>query len=102
MATNLDPCPLGHDSIEDVIALYRRDVDVSLLRSRLRLTLGERLLDIMRMQAAVGVMRGAASPNWRDDGRRPIFRDCFPRFRKRTSGSSCEAAWRGSFIASHA
>lgn len=69
MATAPAPCPQGHDSIDDVIALYRRDVDVSLLRSRLRLTPEERLRDVMRMQAAVEAMRGAAGPGKRDDGR---------------------------------
>jgi hypothetical protein len=47
--------------MDAVIAAYRRDVDVTLLRSRLRLTPEQRLRDVMRMQVAVEAMRGAAS-----------------------------------------
>lgn len=51
----------AEDSMDAVIALYRRDVDVSLLRSRLKLTPEERMRDVMRMQVAVEAMRGAAT-----------------------------------------
>ena len=53
--------PPGANSMDAVIASYRRDVDVTLLRSRLRLTPEQRLRDVMRMQVAVEAMRGAAS-----------------------------------------
>lgn len=47
------------DSMSEVIALYRRDVDASLLRSRLRLSVDERFNELMRMQAMVEEMRRA-------------------------------------------
>ena len=47
------------DSMSEVIARYRRDVDVSLLRSRLAMTVDERFRDVMRMQVAVEELRRA-------------------------------------------
>lgn len=47
------------DSMSEVIALYRRDVDASLLRSRLRLSVDERFNELMRMQAMAEEMRRA-------------------------------------------
>ena len=47
------------DSMSEVIALYRKDVDVSLLRSRLAMTVDERFRDLMRMQVAVEELRRA-------------------------------------------
>ncbi|MHC4834184.1 MAG: hypothetical protein ACYTFH_09915 [Planctomycetota bacterium] len=38
------------DSMSEVIDLYKRDVDRSLLRDRLKRTPEERLIDLMRMQ----------------------------------------------------
>lgn len=45
--------------MSEVIALYRKDVDVSLLRSRLAMTVDERFRDLMRMQVAVEELRRA-------------------------------------------
>jgi hypothetical protein len=47
-----------------VIALYRKDVDVSLLRSRLAMTVDERFLTVMRMQVVAEELRrdGRAPP----------------------------------------
>lgn len=38
------------DSIAEIIELYKRDVDRSLLRDRLKRTPEQRLIDLMRMQ----------------------------------------------------
>jgi hypothetical protein len=44
--------PAG-DSISAIIELYKKDVDRSLLRSRLALTPEQRLIELMRMQRLV-------------------------------------------------
>jgi hypothetical protein len=49
----------GFDSMSEVIDLYRRDVDVTLLRSRLRMSVEERFADLERMQRLVAEMRRA-------------------------------------------
>jgi hypothetical protein len=51
----------GTDSMSEVIALYRKDVDVSLLRSRLAMTVDERFRDVMRMQLVVEELRRAGA-----------------------------------------
>ena len=53
------PSSAAGDSISEVIALYRRDVDASLLRSRLALTPEERLRDVMRLQVAAEELQRA-------------------------------------------
>jgi hypothetical protein len=45
--------------MSEVIALYRRDVDLSLLRSRLAMTVDERLRSLMQMQRVVEEFRRA-------------------------------------------
>jgi hypothetical protein len=47
--------------MSEVIALYRKDVDVSLLRSRLAMTVDERFRDVMRMQLVVEELRRAGA-----------------------------------------
>ena len=47
------------DSMTEVIALYRRDVDLSLLRSRLAMTVDERLRSLMQMQRVAEEFRRA-------------------------------------------
>lgn len=53
------PAPAAHDSMDDVIALYRRDVDRSLLRANLAKTPDERFRDLVRVLAAVDEFRRA-------------------------------------------
>lgn len=45
--------------MSEVIDLYRRDVDVTLLRSCLRMSVEERFADVERMQRLVAEMRRA-------------------------------------------
>jgi hypothetical protein len=47
-------------SIDDIIGVYKRDVDVSLLLERLRRSIEERLEDLMRFQAEVEELRAAS------------------------------------------
>jgi|GEM_PF-4754127 hypothetical protein len=49
------------DSMTEVIELYKRDVDASLLRARLARTVDERFLDVMRMQRMVEELRRAGA-----------------------------------------
>jgi hypothetical protein len=60
---NRDPDPSraigGVDSMSEVIALYLRDVDVTLLRSRLGMSVEERFADLERMQRLVTELRRA-------------------------------------------
>jgi len=49
--------PVATDSMADVIRLYRRDVDLSLLRRQLARTHEERFLDVMERQAAAEEFR---------------------------------------------
>lgn len=49
------------DSMTEVIELYKRDVDSSLLRARLARTVDERFLDVMRMQRMVEELRRAGA-----------------------------------------
>lgn len=51
--------PRPEDSMADVIAVYKRDVDRSLLRSRLKRTPEERLLDVMEAQKVAEEFRRA-------------------------------------------
>lgn len=51
--------PSATDSITEVIRLYRRDVDVSLLRRQLARTHEERFRDVMDRQAAAEEFRRA-------------------------------------------
>lgn len=49
----------------DVIALYEKDVDLSLIRSRLALTPERRLIELMRAQRLTDEMRRAgAAARW--------------------------------------
>ncbi len=45
--------------MSEVIALYRRDVDLSLLRSRLAMTVDDRLRSLMQMQRVAEEFRRA-------------------------------------------
>jgi len=45
--------------MSEVIALYRRDVDLSLLRSRLAMTVDERLRSLLQMQRVAEEFRRA-------------------------------------------
>ncbi|MFM7249209.1 MAG: hypothetical protein ACKO5R_04870 [Planctomycetaceae bacterium] len=47
------------DSVAEIIALYKRDVDRSLLRAQLAKSVDERFRDVMRMQVAVEELRRA-------------------------------------------
>lgn len=49
----------NRDLTSAVIDLYRREVDVSLLRSRLRLSIDERFRELMKTQRSVEAMRRA-------------------------------------------
>ena len=51
--------PLATDSITDIIRLYRRDVDLSLLRRQLARTHEERFQDAMDRQTAAEEFRRA-------------------------------------------
>jgi hypothetical protein len=46
-------------SIDDIIDVYKRDVDVSLIVERLRRSVEERLEDLMRFQAFAEELRAA-------------------------------------------
>lgn len=47
------------DSVAEIIGLYKRDVDRSLLRAQLAKSVDERFRDVMRMQVAVEELRRA-------------------------------------------
>ena len=49
-------------SIDDIIDVYKRDVDVSLIVESLRRSIDERLEALMQMQAFVEEMRTARRP----------------------------------------
>lgn len=49
------------DSMDAVIEVYKRDVDRTLLRENLKLTVKERLLKAMRMHRSVDDWRGAGA-----------------------------------------
>ena len=49
----------GHDSMDDVIAVYKRDIDRSLLRENLKLTPEERLRNLQRLQRFAAELRRA-------------------------------------------
>jgi hypothetical protein len=55
----IDPEIPAPDSMSEVIALYRRDVDLSLLRSRLAMTVDDRLRSLMQMQRVAEEFRRA-------------------------------------------
>ncbi|MBU6276168.1 MAG: hypothetical protein KGQ61_06000 [Planctomycetes bacterium] len=55
------PAPSGHDSMDDVIAIYKRDVDRSLLRANLAKTPEQRFRDLMQIQAAAEELRRAGA-----------------------------------------
>lgn len=59
MREGLRQAEASGDSIAEVIALYKRDVDRTLLRSQLAKTPDERFRDVMRMQVAVEELRRA-------------------------------------------
>ena len=46
-------------SIEDIIDVYKRDVDVSLIRERLKRSVEERLEDLMELQRFAEELRQA-------------------------------------------
>lgn len=46
-------------SIDDIVELYKRDVDRTLLRENLKLTHTQRLMNLMQMQAFVAEVRRA-------------------------------------------
>lgn len=46
-------------SIDDIIDLYKKDVDRTLLRENLKLTVEQRLLNLMELQAFAEEMRRA-------------------------------------------
>ncbi len=56
-ATRREPC----DSMREVIDLYKRDVDRSLIASRLALTHEERFIEVMRAQRMVEELRRAGA-----------------------------------------
>lgn len=60
-STNDDARPpnASGDSVAAIVALYKRDIDRSLLRAQLAKTPEERFRDVMRMQAAVEEIRRA-------------------------------------------
>lgn len=49
-------------SIDDIIEVYKRDVDVSLIVESLKRSIDERLEALMQMQAFVDEMRKARRP----------------------------------------
>jgi hypothetical protein len=58
------PAPGGlteRSSIDDIIDLYKRDVDVSLIRERLKRSIEERLDDLMELQRECIVIGGVAA-----------------------------------------
>lgn len=50
---------------DPVIEAYKRDIDRTLLRERLKLTPEERLRDLMRLQAAAEALRRAGRQTFR-------------------------------------
>ncbi len=54
-----DEKTVERSSIDDIIELYKRDVDRTLLRENLKLTPTERLQKLMQMQAFVEEVRRA-------------------------------------------
>lgn len=48
---------MNHDSMQDVIAVYQRDVDRTLLADRLKLSMSERLEDLQRALNAIEELR---------------------------------------------
>ena len=54
-----EPPPPLVDSVEEIIRLYQRDVDRSLLRRQLARTPDERFRDLMDRQRAVEALREA-------------------------------------------
>lgn len=50
-------CSAPHDSIVDIVELYKRDIDRSLLRRQLARTPEQRLRDLMERQALVEELR---------------------------------------------
>lgn len=58
------------DFVDPVIEAYKKDVDRTLLRENLRLTVEERFLKFQRFMRAVEELRGAANRN-RAVGRQP-------------------------------
>ena len=48
-----------HSSIDDIIDVYKRDVDVSLIRERLKRSVEERLEDLMELQRFAEELREA-------------------------------------------
>ena len=46
-------------SIDDIVELYKRDVDRTLLRENVKLTHTERLMNLMQMQVFVAEVRRA-------------------------------------------
>jgi hypothetical protein len=48
-------------SVDAVIAAYRRDIDVTLLRERLRLTPEQRVRDLMELERASEELRRAGA-----------------------------------------
>jgi hypothetical protein len=66
-ARTTNPDAGDHDSMQDVIALYRRDIDMTLIRERLAMSVGERFaaheraLDlVLELRRAGQAMRDAA------------------------------------------
>ena len=53
--------PVSTDSMDAVIEVYKRDVDRTLLRENLKLTVEERLLKPERMHRSVDAWRGAGA-----------------------------------------
>lgn len=49
----------GRSSIDDIVELYKRDVDRSLLREQLRKTPGERAKDLQAMVCFIAELRAA-------------------------------------------
>ena len=56
------PLSVARDSIAEIIRLYKRDVDRSLLRRQLSRTPEERFRDVMDRQAAVEEFKRAGRP----------------------------------------
>lgn len=54
-----DVSPEVRSSIDDIIELYKRDVDRTLLRENLKLTVEQRLLNLMELQNFAQEMRRA-------------------------------------------
>lgn len=52
-----------HDSMIDVINVYKKDVDRTLLRENLKLTVEERIRRAEEFHASIDLWRGAAKPS---------------------------------------